>query len=160
MLTYIQGRNTEDVDLLISVAALHQIPDLVLEDQNEFFAKGHFRSIRVDLLLTSNPLFGEVLTRFATAHRFAELEVPCASIEGLLILKFYALPSLFRQTNMDRVALYENDIAMLLAQHEVSVEPLLCLVERHIEPGDAKEIRNIAAECAERAHRLRLRTGK
>jgi hypothetical protein len=159
MLTYVQGRNTQDVDLLMSVSAMQQIPDLVLEDQNEFFAKGRFRSVRVDLLLTQNPLFLEVQRRFAANHRFAEMEVPCASVEGLIVLKLYALPSLYRQMNMDRVALYENDVTMLLARHHPPLEGLLSLVERHVEPGDVKELRSIAAECAGRAARLRQRTG-
>lgn len=70
-----------------------------------------------------------------------------------------SLPSLCRQLDMDRVALYENDITMLLARHSPSLEPLVALVETHVEPGDVKELRNILAECAQRADRLRRRTG-
>src|ERR1017187_8901881 len=35
MLTYIKGRNTKDVDLLMSVAALETLPELRIEDRNE-----------------------------------------------------------------------------------------------------------------------------
>ncbi len=159
MLTYVQGRNTKDVDLLMSVAAMKQIPELEVLEQKDCFVRAHFRSVQVDLLLTSNPLFRIVEERFATRHHFAELEVPATTVEGLIVLKLYALPSLYRQLEMDRVALYENDITMLLARHSPKTEPLLQLVEQHVEPGDTKELRAILSECAARAVRLRTRTG-
>src|ERR1039457_3358798 len=105
MLTYVNGRNTKDVDLLMSVATLEQIPELALEDKNDFFARAKFRSVQVDLLLTQNPLFKIVAEKFAAKHRFAELEVPAVTVEGLIVLKLYALPSLYRQMDLDRSAI-------------------------------------------------------
>jgi hypothetical protein len=158
MLTYVKGRNTEDVDLLLSVAGLAKIPELKIEDQNDFFARGKFRSIQVDLLLTANPFFKVVAEKFAMNHRFAEWEVPAVTVEGLIVLKLYALPSLYRQMDMDRAALYENDISMLIARHSPAIGPLLALVKEHVEPGDKRELEKILAECSERADKLRQRT--
>jgi hypothetical protein len=158
MLTYVQGRNTKDVDLLLSVTALDKLPELRIEDRSEFFVRTNFRSLQVDLLLTSNPLFKIVEERFATIHRFAELDVPAVTVEGLIVLKLYALPSLYRQFDMDRIALYENDITMLLARHSPQLEPLFTLIKQHIEIADVAELRKIMDECAERATRLRQRT--
>ena len=73
------------------------------------------------------------------------------------MLKLYALPSLYRQMDMDKVALYENDITMLLARHSLELRPLLELIEQHAGAGDIIELRKIAEECAERARRLRQR---
>jgi len=160
MLTYIKGRNTEDVDLLLSLAALAKIPELKVEDQNDFFARGKFRSIQVDLLLTANPLFRIVSEKFATKHRFAEWEVPTANVEGLIVLKLYALPSLYRQFDMDRAALYENDIAMLIARHSPALDPLTTLASQYVEPGDKRELQKIISECCERAKLLRQRAGQ
>ncbi len=160
MLTYVKGRNTEDVDLLLSVAALAKIPELKIEEQNDFFARGKFRSIRVDLLLTANPLFKIVAEKFATTHRFAEWEMPTASIEGLIALKLYVLPSLYRQFDMDRAAIYENDITMLIARHSPKLEPLTALASQYAEPGDKKELPKIISECCERAKRLQQRAGR
>ena len=95
MLTYIKGRNTKDVDLLMSVGALEKLPELAVEDRNDFFARGKFKSVQVDLLLTINPLFKIVAERFATKHSFEELTVPTATVEGMILLKLFALPSLF-----------------------------------------------------------------
>jgi hypothetical protein len=158
MLTYVKGRNTKDVDLLLSVAALAKIPELKVEDQNDFFARARFRSIQVDLLLTANPLFKIIAEKYGTNHRFAELEVPAVNVEGLISLKLYALPSLYRQMDMDRAAVYENDISMLIARHSPAIEPLLALVKEHVEFGDKRELEKILAECSERADKLRQRT--
>src|SRR6266403_1106242 len=40
MLTYIEGRNTKDVDLVLSVESLVAIPEIVIQDQNRDFARG------------------------------------------------------------------------------------------------------------------------
>ncbi|MGD1083715.1 MAG: hypothetical protein ABSA47_03080 [Verrucomicrobiota bacterium] len=160
MLTYVCGRNTRDVDLLMSDAALRQIPELVLEEKNDFFARAVFRSVQVDLLLTQNPLFKIVAEKFATKHRFAELDIPTATVEGLVVLKLYALPSLYRQMDLDRAALYETDLTMLIARHSLALEPLAALVEQYVELGDKKELQKIISECRERANLLRNRAGQ
>jgi hypothetical protein len=160
MLTYVNGRNTKDVDLLMSVATLQQLPELVVEDKNDFFARANFRSVQVDLLLTRNPLFQLVAEKFATKHRFEELEVPAVTVEGLIVLKLYALPSLYRQMDLDRAALYETDITMLIAHHSPKLEPVTGLVYQEMEPGDKMELQKIISECCERAKRLRQRAGR
>src|SRR6266699_1765197 len=40
MLTYIEGRNTKDVDLVLSVESLAKLPEIVITDQNREFARG------------------------------------------------------------------------------------------------------------------------
>ena len=158
LLTYVRGRNTHDVDLLMSTAALEQIPELAIEERTDFFARGRFRSIQVDLLLTSNPLFKKVQQTFATTHRFAELDVPAVSAKGLIVLKLYALPSLYRQADRDRAAIYETDITMLLARESAAADSLADFVNKHVASGDRRELQRILAECSERAIRLRKRT--
>jgi len=125
MLTYVKGRNTKDVDLLLSLEASHQIPELEIRERQDFFARAQFRSVQVDLLFTFNPLFKTVAEKFAAVHSFAELNVPAATVEGLIVLKLYALPSLYRQFQMDRAALYENDITMQIVNHSPTLMPLI-----------------------------------
>jgi hypothetical protein len=160
MLTYVKGRNTKDVDLLLSLEASHKLPELEIRDRQDFFARAQFRSLQVDLLFTFNPLFKTVAEKFATVHAFAELNVPAATVEGLIVLKLYALPSLYRQFDMDRAAIYENDITMLLANQSPAVEPLLALASREMEPGDQAELKKIISECTARAKLLRQRSGQ
>src|SRR5215217_9503625 len=95
LLQYVEGRNTEDIDLIMAVSALERLPELRLETRDADFVRSKFGDLRVDMLLTSNPLFEEVRKRYTTSKRFVEQEVPCATIEGLILLKLYALPSLY-----------------------------------------------------------------
>jgi hypothetical protein len=88
------------------------------------------------------------------------LNVPAATVEGLIVLKLYALPSLYRQFQMDRAALYENDITMLIANHTPALESLIALATHGMEPGDQKELQTIISECCVRAKRLRQSTGQ
>jgi hypothetical protein len=88
------------------------------------------------------------------------MTVPAATVEGLMVLKLYALPSLYRQFDMDRAAVYENDITMLIARHSPEVEPLTLLASQYAEPGDKKELQKIISECCERAKRLQKRAGQ
>jgi len=111
------------------------------------------------LLFTFNPLFKTVAEKFATVHSFAELNVPAATVEGLIVLKLYALPSLYRQFDMDRAALYENDITTLIANYSPELDRLAGLASKEMEPGDKGELKKIISECSERAKLLRQRTG-
>ncbi|MBI5384044.1 MAG: hypothetical protein HZA90_05095 [Verrucomicrobia bacterium] len=158
MLTYVQDRNTKDVDLLMSLESVRQIPHLVIEDVNEFFAHGRFHSIQVDFLLVANPFFRSVAERFSSRHKFAEREVFCATIEGLILLKLYALPSLYRQGDFGRVDLYEHDIAALIEKYAPDTDALFAHLEPHVSAPQLRELRSIVAEIDLRIARFRQRS--
>jgi len=99
LLQYIEGRNTEDIDLIMAVSSLERMPELLVETRDEDFARGKFGELKVDVFLTSNALFDQVRQRFTTTQRFVEQDIPCATVEGLILLKLYALPrSTVRET--------------------------------------------------------------
>src|SRR5215211_3567319 len=108
LLQYVEGRNTEDIDLIMALSSLERLPEVQRVGQEQDFARGLFDGLQIDLLLTSNPLLEEGRRCYATRQRFVEREIPCATPEGLVLLKLYALPSLYRQGNFNRVALYET----------------------------------------------------
>jgi hypothetical protein len=152
LLRYIDGRNTDDIDLILAVDDLKRVPEIVItpspsadsdattcngqpreragvrvrpiEKQSDR-VKSRFRNVRVDLLLTSNDVFNLAMQRFRTTHQFAEIEVPCATVEGLVLLKLYALPALYLQGDLQRAALYETDIVMLCQRHRPDIAPLV-----------------------------------
>jgi len=150
MLTYVSGRNTKDVDLLISLEASRKIPELEMRGRQDFFGRAQFRSVQVDLLFTFNPVFKIVAEKFATKHRFAELEIPTVTVEGLMVLKLYALPSLYRQFDWDRIYVYEGDLKLLLARYQPKMEPLFKLLAPHLLPTDLAELRKIISLEQER----------
>ncbi len=154
LLQYIEGRNTEDIDLIIASTALKKLPEIQIADRNRDFARGNFGELQIDILLTDNPLFKKVQQHYATSQQFAEQTIPCATVEGLLLLKLYALPSLYRQGDFTRVSLYENDIATLTYAYHPSLEPLLDELAQHLSTSDLREIRTILAEIQQRIDRF------
>ena len=89
-----------------------------------------------------------------------ERDVPCASVEGLLLLKLYALPSLYRQDNFARVGLYENDVATLVEAYRLSLEPLLSELSGYLGPTDLAAVREIVSEVQRRIERFRGESGR
>jgi hypothetical protein len=92
MLQYVEGRNTEDIDLIMTLSSLKDLPEITVISQDLDFARGGFEGLQIDLLLTSNPLFECVRRQHTTSRSFVEQEIPCATVEGLILLKMYALP--------------------------------------------------------------------
>lgn len=157
LLQYVEGRNTEDIDLIVSLAELEKVDEIEILSRDGNFARGLFRGVQIDFLLTSNRLFAEVRRNHSTRQPFAERIIPCATVEGLLLLKLYALPSLYRQGNFARVGLYENDIATLLHAYPTPTEPLLAQLSRHVSQTDLAEIRSILGEVEARIRRFTSR---
>lgn len=154
LLQYVEGRNTEDIDLILAPSSLAKLPEIDLFEQDSSFARGLFEGLQIDLRLTSNPLFETVTQRYGTVRSFVEREIPCATVEGIIILKLYALPSLYRQGNLVRAALYETDLLTLIHQYRPDLEPLFRELAPHVSPTDLAALRKIAAEIQERIARF------
>ncbi|MEP6819442.1 MAG: hypothetical protein ABJA18_07890 [bacterium] len=158
MLQYVEGRNTEDVDLIMALSALEQLPELKVDTRDADFARGKFGDLKVDVLLTSNPLFDEVRQRYTSVQRFVEQDIPCATVEGLILLRLYALPALYRQGNFTRVGLYENDVATLMHAHNPPVESLLNELTSYLNESDMTQVKQIIGEIQQRISRFEERS--
>jgi len=158
LLQYVEGRNTEDIDLIMALSSLERLPELLVETSDNDFARGKFGDLKVDVLLTSNPLFDEVRKSYTTTRRFVEQDIPCATVEGLILLKLYALPSLYRQGNFTRVGLYENDVATLLHAHSPSIAPLLAELALYLSETDMTQVTQIVNEIQQRLSRFDKRS--
>jgi hypothetical protein len=151
MLAHVRGRNTEDIDLVLSLPDQDRLaPEVSIIERKGFFALGSFReSLRVDFLATENPLFALVAREYGEARSFEFLEgnrrVPCATPEGLALLKLYALPSLYRQYDFERTTAYESDLGKLLAAFpQMKIEALLSVLADHgVMPSDVEELRKV-----------------
>jgi len=154
LLQYVEGRNTEDIDLIVPPAALAELPEIEVTGRDGDFVRGTFEGLRIDLLLTSDPLFAAVRQRHATRQRFVEREIPCATVEGMVLLKLYALPSLYRQGNLVRVALYETDLLTLIHRYRPPLEPLFAELVPHVTATDLAALREIAGEIQQKIERF------
>lgn len=154
LLQYVEGRNTEDIDLIMALSSLKALPEIEIVSQDMYFARGRYQELQIDLLLTQNPLFAKVGRAYTTRQSFVEREIPCATVEGLLLLKLYALPSLYRQGNFARVGLYENDIATLLQAYRPPLEPLFTELSPHLSSTDLTAVRDVVADIEQRIERF------
>ena len=154
MLQYIDGRNTEDIDLIMALPSLKKVPEIELLEQDKYFARGTFSGLQIDILLTRNPLFELVRRHYATTGHFAEHEIVSATVQGLLLLKLYALPSLYRQGNFSRVGLYETDIATLLHDYQPPLEPLFAELAHHLSDTDLAAVHEVIADIQRRIERF------
>jgi len=154
LLQYIEGRNTEDIDLIMALSSLKKLPEIEITSEDINFARGEFGELQIDFLLTRNRLFEKVRQEYATTQYFVEQEIPCATVEGLLLLKLYALPSLYRQGNFTRVGIYENDIATLIYSYQPELDSLLEELTEHLSDTDIVAVREIVSEIEQRIDRF------
>ncbi|RIK28441.1 MAG: hypothetical protein DCC56_16405 [Anaerolineae bacterium] len=155
ILHYVEGRNTQDLDLLMALSSLEKLPELVISEQDENFVRAKYGELQIDVLLTQNPLFKKVQSDYSTAQNFLDRDIPLATVEGLLLLKLYALPSLYRQGNFARVGIYENDIATLLHYYKADTSSLLSELSKFMNATDLAEIQKILAEIQVRIERFK-----
>jgi hypothetical protein len=157
MLAYVEGRNTQDIDLIVSQHDLAKLPEIRLEDQNPEFARGWLGDLQIDFLFAESSLFEKVRRNFATTKRFAERDIPCATVEGLLLLKLYAMPSVYRQGRFAKVRTYEKDVADLIERYHPSMDLLLSELAEHMLASDVDEVRKIVTEIEDRIARQSTR---
>jgi hypothetical protein len=115
--------------------------------------------LRVDFLFTGDKLFDKVRREYATTKRFAERDVPCATVEGLLLMKLLALPDKYRRAQFDKVRQYEKDVADLIEGFHPKVNPIFNTLAPHMLPSDVDEIRKIVADVEDRIARQSQRFG-
>jgi hypothetical protein len=155
ILHYVEGRNTQDLDLLMAVSSLGKLPELKVSDQDSNFVRANYNELQIDVLLTQNPLFKKVHKEYSKVQKFLDRDIPLATVEGLLLLKLYALPSLYRQGNFARVGIYENDIATLLHYYQPDTAALLTVVSKYVNETDFEEIKGVVSDIQSRIKRFK-----
>jgi Nucleotidyltransferase of unknown function (DUF6036) len=153
MLSYIQGRNTQDIDLIMARSDGVNI-GLLISTENKDFAQASYEGVRVDLLLNQNKLFKKIQKDYSQVMEWGDHSVVTATPEGLVILKLYALPSLYRQGEFDRAAIYETDILQLVLNYQLKLEGLLKLVKPHVIESDLEELGSIVQDILGRLRRM------
>jgi len=155
ILHYVEGRNTQDLDLLMAVSSLEKLPELKVSSQDMDFVRATYNELQIDVLLTRNPLFKKVHDEYSKSERFLDRDIPLATVEGLLLLKLYALPSLYRQGNFARVGIYENDIATLLHYYRPDMPSLLSELSKYVNENDFAKIKGVVSDIQNRINRFK-----
>lgn len=159
LLQYIEGRNTEDIDLILNMTALRTLPEIDITSKSEYFARGTYQGLQIDFLLTKNPLFAYVQKHHTIPQPFFERTITSATVRGLLLLKLYALPSLYRQGDFARVGLYENDVATLMFYHSPDMREISVELAPFVSGQDLAAIQDSILDLAQRIARFQRSDG-
>lgn len=160
ILHYVEGRNTQDLDLLMAVSSLGKLPELKVSSQDMYFVRANYNELQIDILLTQNPLFKKVHSQYSKVENFLDRKIPLATVEGLLLLKLYALPPLYRQGNFARVGIYENDIATLLHYCQPDMSSLLNELSKYVNENDLSKIKGVVSDIQKRIKRFKNETSE
>lgn len=155
ILHYVEGRNTQNLDFLMAVSSLEKLPELKVSSRDTDFVRANYNELQIDVLLTQNPLFKKVHSEYSSVQKFLDREIPLATVEGLLLLKLYALPSLYRQGNFARVGIYENDVATLLHYYQPDMPSLMNELSKYVNENDLLEIKSVVSDIQNRIKRFK-----
>jgi hypothetical protein len=159
LLSYINSRNTQHIDLILSRQDLQKLPEITITDENKNFIRGEFEQLQIDILLTENKLFQQVSKSCLAERQFGNRTIRCVTVEGLILLKLYALPSLYRQGIFDRASLYENDILLLLIDYPLNPTPLVNRLKPHLLESDLDALGQLLEDLQTRVRRRRQTFG-
>jgi hypothetical protein len=160
LLHYVEGRNTQDLDLLMAFSSLEKLPELKITNRDMYFVRANYGALQIDVLLTKNPLVKKVHDQYSHVQQLFNRNIPIATVEGLLWLKLYTLPSLYREGNFAKVGIYENDVAMLLHDYQPGVSKLLTEISGYVSENDLAEIKDIVADIQNRIRRFKMSPDK
>lgn len=155
LLHYVEGRNTQDVDLLMASPALEQLPELEIVDQDSSFVHATYGELQIDILLSENPLFQIVHREYVEVQAFLDQKIPLATVPGLVLMKLYALPLLYRQGNFAKVGMYENDIATLMYYYQPDLMKIKKDLSSALSESDFVEINTILGDIEKRVQRFK-----
>jgi hypothetical protein len=153
---HVAARNTDDMNFILAAPDLMRLTGLKMFEQTKWFAAATYGPLKVDFLLTANPLFEEVRSKHSEEHSYQGRSIRCATALGLVVLKLYALPSLYRQGRIDRADLYETDITMLLRAHSATDDAIMDILRPHLADHDEYAIREVLADIRRRLGRAGL----
>jgi hypothetical protein len=72
----------------------------------------------------------------------------------VILLKLFALPSLYRQGNSEKIFQYEADVAVLYQRYRPKLEPPLSQLMPFVDEDQVRELRNIVSDIQGRIERV------
>lgn len=152
LLSYMQDRNTQDLDLIISPADFRKISASlkVIEADDDFANCETFDGLKVDFLFTDNAIFNYVKKAFCQKRIYREGSFYVATVEGLVLMKLYAWADLYLNGNVfnDKYLLtkslrYKNDIEILLLNYEIDLIPLKKILKKNLKASKFGLVENL-----------------
>lgn len=152
-----ESRPTDDLAFIVAPERLETVEKVSLISKDANFGRYQWEGITIDALYTNNKIFSYALKNYRCTYDFGECSIASLTAEGLFLLKLYALPSLYLQTQFDRANTYELDLIRLFRRTpEIREEQLFNFLQKHLEFSQIKELREIVEECRQKSQRKRF----
>jgi len=155
LLRHVQGRNTEDIDLILPASRLADLPEVSIKEKDPMFGRGNFHSLDVDFLFAEHPVFEKIKNDHSELLDYEVGKLLTATIDGLVLLKLFALPSLYRQFDLDRVAIYEADILQLLSRSKQADRFFLDILSLYMTQTDIAQLALVLCEIRQKIERIK-----
>ena len=156
LLSYVAGRNTQNIDFILTEEELAAMPEITVIEENQNLVRALFQNLQVNLLLTHDAFFAQVRKDYSTKRIFREGTLRCVTVEGLVLLKLYALPSLYRKRQFDKLGIYECDITTLLFNYPAIEQALLLkILAPHLIATEIQEIQISLDDIQRRLNRFK-----
>lgn len=146
MLSHIEGRNTCVIDLIVSLSDLTQVQGIEVQEVNEQFAMIRYAGLRVNALRPECPVFQLVHRQFSELREFEHRTIRTATMEGLMLLKLFAIPAFHRSHQIEKTGLCEADITSLIHHGCTTGAELLQSLKPHLEEGEFSELRQVLTD--------------
>ena len=150
-------RTTAYYDYIIAKDDIETVEELQKESSDRNFGRYLYQGTRIDALYRDNPIFDYVMTNCLDSAVIEGRKITRATPESIILLKLYALPSLYQQGQHRRAMTYENDISGLLMQvTDINAERIFKVLVGELLPSQIDELDNILKDCQLRAQRRRF----
>lgn len=120
---YLPERRTKDLDMIMPISEVKRFPEIRFVRRFVHFAHGFYHEMPVDALLTSSPIFETVRCHHQVVASFRGLPMRCVSVEGMYLLKVYALSSTHQKSLWHKLDQAEADLLGLLLHYPMRLEP-------------------------------------
>lgn len=139
----------------MSVGDLARLPELQISLEDHDLVRANYNNLRIDVLLDRNQFFEKIRREYTCTEVYFNQPIALSTVEGLILLKLYALPSIYRRGNFARVGLYENDVATLLHYYPTDETRLVETLSPFMNAADLSEVRNLLKEIQQRFRRFK-----
>ncbi len=146
LLHYVEGRNTQDIDLLMASSSLSKLPELEVSNQDLDFARAAYGDLQIDILLTQNPLFRKVQAGYSQVEQFFDRQIPIATVEGLLLLKLMPCPPSIGREILPGWASTKTISPPCCTTITLICQALLAELSNFVNESDMAEIKTILTE--------------
>lgn len=151
------ARATDDYDFIGRQSDFESLSELSKVSSDKNFGRYRHNATIVDALFVENPVFAHALEHYQADCVIADKTIRSLSPSGIALLKLYALPSLYLQSQHIRVATYEQDLEILfIVDPKIDEDTLLKFLSKYLADSQITELKNTCEDIRQKLSRRRF----